>query len=686
MKKTTAGWLMAVAAGAMGGLDAQGQWTQPTPEELSMTSIPQVPGAAAVYLYQEYTTDDALHMDSKYVRLKVLTEKGKQYANVEIPYVGGMSGFSVNQIEGRTIHADGSVVMLTEKPYDKLVEKTSGYKVKEKVFTLPAVEIGSIIEYRYKLRYDDNLLFNPEWVVQSDLYSRKAHYMWRPSSGQVISENGKETSTTVAWTPILPPGAKVVQTPLRTDLASAIDAPKAELTLDVHDIAPIPKEEYMPPLGSLSYRVLFYYSDVHTPQEFWEKRGKRWAKERDKFIGPHSGVQSYAATLVNAGDSQDVKARKLYAAVMLLENTDFTRERTTSEEKASGLKQTTTSDDVLARKRGSGDQLAALYVAMCRAAGLKAYLMAVADRSQRIFIPVYLSLRQLDDDIAIVNIDGKDVFFDPGQRYCEPEHLAWKHTLGEGLRQTDGGSALATAPGESARTARTSRIADLALDEHGVATGTATLTYTGDPALRWRQEALKGDDTSLNESLKEEIERMLPGGMEVRVTSVDNLADYDKPLTVKYELKGPVGSATGKRLAVTADLFETNEKPRFPEPKRETVVDMKYPSMVQDAVRIKYPAGMSVESTPTAEKETMAGVASFDTSFKPGPNSVTSYRNLVNGRTMYIPAHYEELRTFYNKVETADQETLVLTRAATPATAPAAAAPAAAGVGKPAGN
>ena len=45
------------------------QWTQPTPEELSMTSQPQVPGAAAVYLYREQTTDDFMHVHFLYIVL-----------------------------------------------------------------------------------------------------------------------------------------------------------------------------------------------------------------------------------------------------------------------------------------------------------------------------------------------------------------------------------------------------------------------------------------------------------------------------------------------------------------------------------------------------------------------------------------------------------------------------------------
>ena len=51
-----------------------------------MTSDPKAPGADAVYLYREETTDDNLHYQSVYARIKVLTEKGKELATVRVPY------------------------------------------------------------------------------------------------------------------------------------------------------------------------------------------------------------------------------------------------------------------------------------------------------------------------------------------------------------------------------------------------------------------------------------------------------------------------------------------------------------------------------------------------------------------------------------------------------------------------
>ena len=59
-------------------------WQQPTPEELKMTSEPAAPNADAIYLYREDVTDNKLHMESVYIRLKVLRDEGKKYADVEI--------------------------------------------------------------------------------------------------------------------------------------------------------------------------------------------------------------------------------------------------------------------------------------------------------------------------------------------------------------------------------------------------------------------------------------------------------------------------------------------------------------------------------------------------------------------------------------------------------------------------
>jgi len=611
-----------------------------------MTSQPEVPGAAAVYLFREESSDDQLHMVSFYVRLKVLNQRGMEFADVELPYATGEDGYSVDDIQGRTIHSDGTIIPFTGKPYQKLVEKTAAAKYMAKVFTLPNVAVGSIIEYRFKRHYDANISFLPQWYLQSNLWTRKGHYLWRTVPSGRIS-----------WTSILPAGATFTQS--NVSFFSGL----ANVELNVHDIPPTPNEDFMPPINSFSYRVLFYYFLYKDPDEFWKNEGKTWAEAHDKFIGPGHLVSDSIKELTGPSDAQDQKLRKLYSAVMKLENTSYTRQQSSSEEKAEGLKEVRTTDDIWARKRGSNKQLTQLFIAMARAAGMKAYLVAVTNRDLNIFDKNYPSFSQLDDYLAIVNIDGKEQFFDPGSRYCPYGHLAWKHTLASGLRQNDGGSELVTAPREPYTYSRTQRVADLTIDQKGAVTGEIKMTYLGSPALFWRQRSLIGDAASLERELRTNVEDLVPHGIEIKAVSIEGAADYELPLTVKFEVSGALGSSTGKRLLIPCDIFAANVKPSFPHEKREIAVAFSYPHLVQDAVRIGFPTTLSVESTPLNDKTQFHTFAAYGMTTNSTPTSVITRRDYVLAEIFYAAKDYPELRTFYSKMETKDQEAVVLTAA-----------------------
>jgi len=644
------------------------QWTPPTPEELSMTSQKEVPGAPAVYLFREETTDDHLHMYSIYTRLKVLTERGKEYSNVELHFAHSSDGggYTVDDIQGRTIHPDGTIIPFAGKPYEKLVEKTQGVKYMAKVFTMPDVEVGSIIEYRYKLRYNDERFMSPQWYIQSNLWTRKAHYLWRPidlskTSINLVDSRGR-ASNNISWASMLPTGTEVSQSHIA-------GATQSILELNIHDIAPIPEEDFMPPIQSLSYRVLFYYTGYTSQDDYWKNEGKFWAKNQDKFIGPGSAVTAAVKDLVVPTDTPDQKLRKLYAAVMKLENTRYTRQHSVEEEKAQGFKEVRNSDDIWTRKRGSDDQLTALFVAMARAAGFKAYVGMVTNRDRSLFIKNYLTLEQLNDAVAIVNLNGKDQFFDPGSRFCPYGHLSWEHTYSEGLRQTESGSDFFRTPGEPYSFSRTQRVANLVIDQHGAVSGSINMIYMGDPAIRWRQRSVEGDSASLEREIRTSVEELVPSGLELKITSIDKVEDYEQPLVANIEVKGTLGSSTGKRVLLPGNIFEANAQPSFPHEKRDIPVYFNYPQAVQDAVRIKFPETFSVESLPAAEKTSYDKSVAYNLSSESTPTSFTVRRNYVLGEIIYLPPAYSDLRAFYTKMETKDQEPVVLT------TAPAAAKP-----------
>jgi hypothetical protein len=280
-----------------------------------------------------------------------------------------------------------------------------------------------------------------------------------------------------------------------------------------------------------------------------------------------------------------------------------------------------------------------------------------------LFFPSYLSLSQLNDYVAIVNVDGKEQYFDPGARYCPYQHLAWKHSQTSGIRQTDAGADMAQMPAESYTYSRTQRVANLTLDKDGAVSGTIKMTYMGSPGLHWRQQALVGDAASLERDLRTSVERLMPQGIEVKVDSIDKLDDYDLPLVVKLDVKGVLGSSTGKRLLIPGDIFEANEKPVFPHEKREMPIYFPYSHMTQDAVRITFPSTLTVESLPASDTSSFKKYALYTMKTESTPTTFTMHRDYALGEIVFRTEDYPDLRTFYSKMETKDQEAVVLTSA-----------------------
>ena len=345
------------------------------------------------------------------------------------------------------------------------------------------------------------------------------------------------------------------------------------------------------------------------------------------------------------------------------ENTDFTREHSRKEE---GKVENVT--DVYKRGRGTPTQLTDLFVAMARSAGMHAYVMDVPDRSIEYFTPRWLSFRQFDGLIAIVTVDGKERFFDPGSRFCSFDHLAWEHTFVSGLRQTDDGTAVAQTPGDGYAANRITRVANLDMDEHGEVTGKIDLKFFGSDALHWRHIALRADEESLKDRLRTMLEERVPRSLEVKVATISGKDEYEQPLSVSFEVKGTLGTATGKRLVLPVDLFESGSTSAFASDKRETAVDFQYARSSQDALRVNFKRGFEMEAAPKAEKFDISSKAAYNIAVESTPTSVSTRRTYAMGDFLFMPKDYPTLQKFYAQVQAKDKESVVLKTVPTAAT------------------
>ncbi|HUA98684.1 MAG TPA: DUF3857 domain-containing protein [Terracidiphilus sp.] len=635
------------------------QFQPPNPDELKMTSDPKAPGADAVYLEIKEIDNDPEHYQLIYERIKVLTDKGKELATVSLPYLVG--GFKIHAIEGRTIHPDGTIVPLEGKPEDLMTAKSGTAEIGRKVFTLPSVEVGSVLEYQYQIDYGDNYFSSPLWQIQKRYYVYKAHYEFMPfeqfrahnvnqgSSSRYLTDAKGRAINSLIWWKNLPSGVDV-----NTNISGSY-------SVDVTDIPPIPDEDWMPPIDSVLYKVLFYYEATTSAQAFWEDAAKEWGKEVDHFAEASKPIQEAVASLVAPGDSDLVKAQKLYDAVQGLDNTDYTRRRTASELKQLKLKAAKRAADTWTQKAGSSDDIALLYLAMLRAAGLKAYAARVADRAYRLFDPSYMNIEQLDDTVVILDSGGKEIDLDPGEKMCPFGVLSWRHSDSAGIRESAQGMELTRTPEQEYTQNVTDRVGEVTISGNGSVTGQIRIIMGGQAAMRWRQIAIENDMDEVKKRFDREIQSEVPEGVEAHVDHFLGMSDRDVNLMAIVNVKGELGTSTARRLMLPAFFFETRgNTPFVKQEKRLEPVDMHYGDTLVDEVTYQLPQGMNVEAAPQNTDNLWKGRAIYDVKIKNGAGAITVTRTMARAFTLVKAGEYADLRGFYQKAAASDQQEVVL--------------------------
>jgi transglutaminase-like putative cysteine protease len=671
-------------------------------EELTMTADPKAPGAAAVYLYREETEDDPHAFRTIYARIKVLTEEGKSAAVVRISYpstfvfnaVGTNSSrmasgnsnswdtpslvhlgedqpwdtdsyigkVEIGALEGRVIHPDGTIVPLTGKP-SELLKAVKGSRGSETTFTMPGVEVGSIIEYRYQVRYD-RYLTAPDWKLQKEYFIHKEHFVFRPSK-QFLPQQSKDVGagdsqlkdphdnilTDVRFRPVLPAG--------KTLTADAM----GNYVIDLTDVPPIPKENYAPPLTDEAYAVDFFYTYTPDVKTYWQGQMGYWMKALNSYTAPTQALQNAVKEIVSPSDSPIDKAKKLYDAVQKIENTDSSPDGaplTGSEWIPRGKVET-----VLLNKKGSSNQIAFLYLALMRTAGVSARPVRVASRSLRIFSAQFMDNIQLDTVLVGLQLDGKETLVDPGTKMAPFATLHWAHAGAGGVSMSSGNKAeIIVTPLQKNTDNGTLHVGTLNLTPQGAVSGSLKIAFIGQKAIEFRQLGIKSGADAVKSEIATMLAQQVPAGIHASVDHLVYLDDSSKQLLAVIPVSGSLSKNAGGRIELPRNFFEAQEKNPFPaESARELPVDMRYPAQEQEQITYVLPSGYALEGTPQDANLKWEENAAYQNRTKIEGNSITGSRILARGFTLLDPKDYPQLHDFYQKVVTADQQPLVLSAA-----------------------
>jgi len=587
--------------------------------------------------------------------LKVLTEKGKNWANVEIPYDASYLGIA--DVRARTIAPDGTITPFAGKAFSTTIVKAHGIKYLAKTFTLPNVQVGSIIEWKYT-EYWENYVFAPHWVLQDDLLTKRAKFTFVPmfKAGHWVEDRRGDIKDRVYYSLIGLPENTTIKTVANN-----------RMELELKDIPAFEEEDFAPPSAVLKMRVNFYYGTdkMGKPQEFWKGEGKYWNKEVEKFAGHSAAVTAAVGNTISPTDTAEQKARKIYAFVQKIRNLNYTSNEGRMEELLSREgREKRTVDDVLRENEGFRDEIARLFWAMARAANLPAFDMRIADRDEYFFQQNVPNPAQLTSEIVIVTVDGKEIFLDPATPLCPFGHLAWRHTSTQGIRQTaDGGTQLAPTPNSSYKDAISKRVGRITLSEDGSVKGKVGIGWAGEEALVHRLRGLKTDEAGRKKELEDELKAMLPAGALVQLDSAVGWEDAEKQLSATFTVEIPsFASTAGKRMLVPTNLFQSRSRQPFAQGERKQPVYFNFPYYLMDETTITFPAAYRMENLPEVQP-VKTDYSLYNLKHNAQGNSVTISRTFAIAEIAFPQNEYAGLRKFFGDVNAGDTQPLVLTAA-----------------------
>jgi hypothetical protein len=578
-------------------------------------------------------------MRKLFYRIKIFNEEGREHANIEIPY--HKREVRVRDIEARVIRASGEIVEFEGKILEKTLAKTRKKSVQAKTFTLPEIQSGDVIEYRYKLKLRKSYIFSTYWPIQEQLFIRDAEISLRPEK---YLKRGYSRNL-----------------PKNAELHEERDG---VWRYTMHDLPPLLDEVHMVPSQVLQARIHVVYGwwiEGKDPEAFWQETvGEIWGEFIEKFMKKSRRLRSVVDTLVSPEDTPETKLRKLYDAVQGIRNLSYEEFYTKKERWEENLDRRDWAGDVWDLRYGSDWEIARLFTTLCRAAGFDAYIIFVSGRDDHFFDNNLPDPEQLDGELTVVELPGGTRYFDPGTRFAPFGELSWENQGTTALRIVDERGELLNTPVSNSEDNQLQRNITLELSPDGSARAKVVSRYRGQRALDFRNELFQLSDQQREHRFRSDVEDALPGA-QVTETAWDGLEDTSRPVEFRYSLELPgFAQVMGSRLVVSPMLFAVES--RLKSWKRKSPVYVHYAYSEIETVTVVPPQGFEVEVLPPSQNhEESVGSYTFETSRE--NSAVRLRRKFSIDRLLFQPGpQYEVLKRHLDRVQAGDELQFVFRR------------------------
>lgn len=623
-----------------------------TLEELRMKNYAKDTTAHAVVL-QEYgkssilvTGDDDLSLVYLYhVKIKIFDSKGFDEATEAITLrndADNREQATVDKISGTTYYLDdgGSMQKTALDPSKKFITRDYKYQSTLK-FTMPALNNGCIVEYRYRVTTPLNLTldhFHP-WYFQSDI--PKVYSEYEAVIPGHFTYNAKLTGF-----------LKLTKT--HADILSdcfSIGSAKSDcsdIQYGMSDIPAFKDEEYMTsPKNYLSAITfdLVEYTNPYNGEKI--KETKDWSSidrylHTDESFGSQLKKENFfkdRMVPVVAGAANNLgKAEAVYHNIQHW----FKWDDYIGYESADGIKK------AFDAHSGSIADINLSLIDALKSVGIPAEPVLLSTRDNGVVNEIYPALNDFNYIIAKATVDGKNYFLDASDPQLAFGMLPLKCLNGKGrVFSLDSASYWVNLNLPQKEISTTSL--DLTLQDDGKIKGTITVYSIGYEAYKTRKAIKKFTTT---DDYVDDLASHLPK-VKILKSEIDNLDSLDRPVVEKYQVEiSGIDKVNSNEISfnpfflskITTNPFKLTER-LFP-------VDMGMPGDYRIMMTMHLPADYEVASPPQSVALGLPNNGGkFMTEYEAGTDNSFIFSHVIQFyKSIYSAEEYPYLKEFYNKI------------------------------------
>lgn len=626
-----------------------------TYEELNLKTYARDTTAAALVLdefgeaYIDNGGENNLLLEY-HVKIKILKTEGLDQANFRILLrKNASSKESIREVEGFSYNVVNGSLKKTPMPRNSTFTTSLNEYRDESTFTLPEVQVGSVIEVRYMLESPFIFNFYP-WRFQSDIPKLKsefwaripANYVYNISLRGFLSLSKNESS-------------------IVSDCFTPGGGNKADCSLYKYAMAEIPAlkdEDYMLSRTNFQAGIDYELSEVKTFDGRTIKYTKTW-KDAVRELNTHEsfGVElrkgrnlwEQIVPVAIAGKTTDKdKAIAIYNLVndWFLWNEYYGKYTELGSKKAYDL-----------RKGNVGDINLAL-VAALQSAGLQADPVILATREAGLPNQLYPVISDFNYVVAAVVLNDEYFLLDATTPLLPFGLLPRRCLNGTGRlipRKEDDSKWIDLKPREKDK--RTVQL-NLKL-ENNEFVGEMIITSHGYRALDKRRELAMAGSV---EKYRDELEKRY-NDFEILNYEVENEEDLAKPIVEKFNLKSSLEIASPDLLYLNPFFVREWKSNPFKTNERLYPVDFGAPLETTFLLTLEFPKEFAVDGLPASTALALPqNGGKYLCNITNTGNKISLTSVLAISKSVYSSVEYHSLKELFNRIVSTEQSQIVLKR------------------------